>query len=219
MQAAADIWRQLRRASADRRHPWRVVALCTQGADGPAARSVILRQVQEDERRLVFYTDRRTAKLRELAQCDRVALLCWDAHHRQQLRMTGRAGVETDADTVARHWAAVPALGQQDYASRRAPGSPRASPPTTAEPMQPGAACGPDPQEVADADTVACGSTKAEPDERDALNVPFAREQFTVLQVQVAEMDFLQLDRHGHQRWRHEWLEAQATWRSQALVP
>ena len=116
MPTAADLWRLLRRASADRHHPWRVVALCTQGADGPRARSVILRQVHEEDRRLVFYTDRRSHKVHELAQCDRVALLCWDPRHQQQLRMTGQAALDGSGEAIAAHWAPVPERAQLDYA-------------------------------------------------------------------------------------------------------
>lgn len=185
MQTSAEIWRLLVRASADRRHPWRVVALCTQGEQGPAARSVILRKVQEDNRRLVFYTDRRTDKLREVAACDRVALLCWDAHHRQQLRLTGRAFLETDMTVVDRCWTGVPDAAKRDYGTTQAPGSPLIT------------------KDAAGAD----------------FTLALAREHFTVLNVEVAEFEFLQLDREQHQRWRHSWREAAGAWEAQPLVP
>jgi hypothetical protein len=197
MPTAADLWRMLRRASADRRHPWRVVALCTQGAGGPRARSVILRQVHEEERRLVFYTDRRSQKVDELAQCDRVALLCWDPRHQQQLRMTGQAMVTHSTDAVAAHWATVPQRAQLDYASPLPPGSPlQDGPSPRAGPSAPGAATAPDP-----------------------TNLLRARGHFAVLQVRVCEMDFLELDRQAHQRCRQVWVPAQATWLAQPLVP
>ena len=185
MQTSADIWRHLVRASVDRRHPWRVVAFCTQGKQGPAARSVILRRVQEDHRRLVFYTDRRTDKLRELAACDRVALLCWDAHHRQQLRMSGRAFVEADAAVVERCWAGVPETAQRDYGSMQPPGSPLVTDDAAGE----------------------------------DFNLALAREHFTVLNVEVAELEFLQLEREQHHRWRHVWMTAEGAWQAQPLVP
>lgn len=185
---AHSVWRELVRASVDRRHPWRVVAFCTQGAQGPAARSVILRKVQEDHRRLVFYTDSRTDKLRELAACDRVALLCWDAHHRQQLRLLGRAFVEPDGATVERYWAGVPEAARRDYGTALPPGSPL---------VTAGAADG------AGAD----------------VNLALAREHFTVLNVEVAELEFLQLNRGQHQRWRHVWLPADGAWQVHPLVP
>ncbi len=127
MHSTDDIWRQLVRASVDRRHPWRVVALCTQGAQGPSARNVILRKVRPEDRRLVFYTDARTLKLREIAECDRVALLLWDPHHRQQLRVSGRAFTEADDEVVNRHWASVPEAAQRDYGTAAPPGTPLTS--------------------------------------------------------------------------------------------
>lgn len=197
MPTAADLWRLLRRASADRHHPWRVVALCTQGADGPRARSVILRQVHEEDRRLVFYTDRRSHKVHELAQCDRVALLCWDPRHQQQLRMTGQAAVDGSGDAVAAHWATVPERAQLDYASPLPPGSPLGGPSS----QQGGP---PVPVET------------APPDPTTRLR---ARGHFAVLQVQVCEMDFLELARQGHQRCRQVWVPSQSAWQGQPLVP
>jgi hypothetical protein len=124
MHSTQDIWRQLVRASVDRRHPWRVVALCTQGADGPSARSVVLRKVLPDARRVTFYTDVRTAKLHDIAQCSRVALLLWDPQHRQQLRAMGQAFIEPDSAMVEQHWATVSEAARRDYATQLPPGTP-----------------------------------------------------------------------------------------------
>lgn len=118
-----EVWRQLVRAGADRRHPWRVVAFCTQGSERPAARSVILRRVSVGERKLLFYTDARSGKVAELAACPRVALLMWDPGHRQQLRVDGIASLEHDATVVGQHWAAVPEAARRDYAGVSAPGA------------------------------------------------------------------------------------------------
>ena len=117
------LWRELTRAGVDRRHPWRVVAFCTQGTEGPAARSVILRRVWVDDRVLVFYTDARSAKVAELTACPKVALLMWDPGHRRQLRVDGTASLEQDAASVDQHWAGVPEAARRDYASTAAPGA------------------------------------------------------------------------------------------------
>lgn len=121
---APDLWRELVRASVDRRHPWRVVSFCTQSEEGPQARSVILRQVLTDERQLLFYTDSRTRKLRDLAACPRVALLMWDGPHRRQLRLSGSARRLEDPKAVDLHWARIPEAGQRDYATTLPPGTP-----------------------------------------------------------------------------------------------
>jgi pyridoxine/pyridoxamine 5'-phosphate oxidase len=185
MHSTEDIWRLLVRASVDRRHPWRVVALCTQGAQGPSARNVILRKVLQDTRRLVFYTDARTLKLQEIADCDRVALLLWDPHHRQQLRVWARAFAEADDEVVNRHWTSVPEAAQRDYGTAAPPGTPLAN--------------------------GAEGSFD--------FNLAQARDHFVVLNVEVAAMELLQLDRTQHQRSRHAWNEASGRWEAEALVP
>lgn len=83
-------WALLTRASADRRHPARAVQLATRGADGaPRLRSVILRGADAAARRARFHTDRRSAKVAEIAADPRVALLLWDPRSRVQLRLAG----------------------------------------------------------------------------------------------------------------------------------
>lgn len=179
------VWRELIRAGADRRHPWRVVTFCTQRRDGPAARSVILRQVQADARRLTFYTDRRSQKVGDIAACPQVALLMWDPQHRRQLRIEGVAAVETDPETVVQHWQRVPEAAQRDYASAAPPGAPL-----------------------------------TEGSEGDGhWNLDAAREHFTVLQVLVNAMEWLELARERHQRVALRWDDSAKAWQEQALVP
>lgn len=118
-----ELWQTLVRASVDRKHPWRVVGLSTQGPQGPSSRSVILRKVLPAQRQLVFFTDARTAKIADLAHCERLALLFWNPQHSLQLRIAASAVIETDADTIEAYWNLVPPHAQRDYGSVDAPGS------------------------------------------------------------------------------------------------
>lgn len=118
------LWRELRRARVDRRHPWRVMGLCTQGMEGPGVRQVVLRQVDEGERMVVAYTDARSAKVGEIAHCARVALLWWHPQKQWQLRAAAMASIASEGPEVDAHWAAVPPHARRDYASLSAPGTP-----------------------------------------------------------------------------------------------
>jgi hypothetical protein len=136
----AGAWALLARAAADRRHPARVVQLATRGADGaPRLRSVILRGADAAARTMRFHTDRRSAKVAEIAADPRAALLLWDPRSRVQLRLAGRARVITAGPAWQAAWGSVPASARRDYAGPAPPGTPLAAPVPTEGGIDPAA--------------------------------------------------------------------------------
>lgn len=124
MNHADDIWKTLVRATVDKKHPWRVVGFATTGQDGPQVRSVILRGASESDRRLVFYTDRRSQKISDLAVDARVSLLFWNNRSNTQLRVRGVAVEEVNLDKANLLWERIPEYARKDYATLSAPGQP-----------------------------------------------------------------------------------------------
>jgi hypothetical protein len=126
----ASAWALLGGAAADPRHPCRIVQLATAGRDGaPRLRSVVLRGVDAAARVLRLHTDRRSAKVAEIAAEPRVALLAWDPRARMQLRVAGRAEVLTHGPAWQAAWEATPVGSRSDYAQADPPGTPAAAPP------------------------------------------------------------------------------------------
>ncbi|MCQ8897293.1 pyridoxamine 5'-phosphate oxidase family protein [Limnobacter humi] len=123
MNHAAETWATLVRASVDNKHPWRTPALCTQGLEGPNARHVVLRKAMPDAATLVFYTDRRSQKMRDLEHCNTVSLVFWNPKSNTQLRVWGTARIENDDVQTEQYWARVPDHARRDYATLSAPGS------------------------------------------------------------------------------------------------
>lgn len=181
MNHAVEIWQTLLRATVDKKHPWRVVSFCTAGADGPAVRSVILRGVDVEHKRLVFYTDSRSQKMTDLQHNAAVALLFWNPRSNEQLRLTGKAYCQTDDTVVNRHWERIPDYARKDYATLSAPGAT-----LNGEVLH---------------------------------DFSKAREHFTVLEVRAEQMDWLKLDREGHQRAGYIWNVETGTWTETTLVP
>lgn len=126
----AEVWRQLARATADRHHAWRTPALATATADGlPALRTVVLREVDAEARRLWIYTDARAAKVAELRREPRAALLAWSPRLHWQVRLSLRVTVHADGPAQAGRWArARQAPSAGDYRAALAPGQPLAGP-------------------------------------------------------------------------------------------
>ncbi len=137
----ASIWSELEQSVAvrprpepgetDAHHPheWRVAVLATVDDGQADARSLVLREVDSAERRLVFYTDARSSKVRQIQQSPQGTLIFYSRKLGQQLRMQVRLNVETSGLAVSSRWARLQtSAGARDYLSVAAPGSPLDAP-------------------------------------------------------------------------------------------
>ena len=132
----AACWRELVAAPQQRGHGWRVMTLATvantaEGEPLADARSVVLREVQAPQRQLIFYTDARSGKARQLQACPRGTLVLWSAALGWQLRLRVALTLQTSGLTVSSRWAQVKLTpGAQDYISPLPPGTGLAVPDT-----------------------------------------------------------------------------------------
>jgi hypothetical protein len=95
--------------------------------DGAAAdaRSVVLRECDRDARALRFFTDARSAKVRQLEAAPQGTLVLWSERLSWQLRLRVAMEVQTDGLAVASRWARLrQSPAAQDYLSPMAPGTP-----------------------------------------------------------------------------------------------
>ena len=118
-------WSELSRAAREREHDWRVMTLATVDGERAEARSVVLREVQPEDRALIFYTDDRSPKLKQIAAHPLGTLLLWSPALSWQLRLRVRLQREDDGLEVSSRWARMKLLpSAQDYLAPLAPGSP-----------------------------------------------------------------------------------------------
>jgi len=118
-------WEELERATQEREHGWRVMTLATVDARGADARSVIVREVDAGLRRLVFFTDDRSPKLRQLEHHPQGTLLAWCPRLSWQIRLRVALSRETDPHLTMARWARLRlSPSAQDYLSSLAPGEP-----------------------------------------------------------------------------------------------
>jgi general stress protein 26 len=123
--AEATIRQKLARACRDRRAAWRTPVLATVGADGaPQARTLVLRGVDRESRRLQLHSDSRAGKVAAIGHEPRVALTFWCPRDRLQLRIAGLATVEASGDLVAEAWLRVPPVARRNYLTALPPGAP-----------------------------------------------------------------------------------------------
>ena len=110
-------------------HEWRVAVLATVDDGQADARSLVLREVDAAERRLIFYPDARSPKVRQIEHSPQGTLIFYSRELGQQLRMQVRLHVQTTGLAVSSRWAKLQtSAGARDYLSVAAPGRPLDAP-------------------------------------------------------------------------------------------
>ncbi len=91
--------------------------------DGPRVRTVVLRRVDGDPGQLVFHTDRRSPKFRELSDDPRLAWHFYARELKLQLRLGGTATLHTDDDLADTQWARSRPSSRECYRAALGPGT------------------------------------------------------------------------------------------------
>jgi pyridoxamine 5'-phosphate oxidase len=126
----AAVWLELHRATSDRAHGWRTPVLATSADGWPDARTVVLREVDRDARRLSVYSDVRAAKVHQLQHSPAGMLVLWSAVLGWQLRCRVVATVHAGGLASSSRWARVRLTpSAQDYLSPMPPGAELTDPP------------------------------------------------------------------------------------------
>ena len=110
-------------------HEWRIAVLATVADGQPDARSIVVREIDAPERRLIFYTDARSPKVQQIEASPQGTLMFWSRTLGWQVRMQVRLAVETSGLAVSSRWARLQTTaGARDYLAANAPGSPLDAP-------------------------------------------------------------------------------------------
>ena len=94
------IWAMVEQGSQDPYHPFHAPTFGTVSAHTPNLRTVILREVDLQQRLLLFHSDRRAQKISDIQSHSRVTWHFWDSNYNAQLRLMGKAELHFD-DAIA----------------------------------------------------------------------------------------------------------------------
>lgn len=119
-----DIKGELVRASVDPKHPCRYLSLSTVGTTGlPESRYIVLRKFLPESSQLIFFTDHRSKKVKELQGNNSATVLGYHPRQKYQLRLKGTCDIDHDNDLAAQYYQRE-VRQTKDYNSRYAPGTP-----------------------------------------------------------------------------------------------
>lgn len=183
----SDAWARVSRGVKDRHSPFHTPVVAT-AAPEPHQRVMVLRAADRAAATLRFHTDRRSAKL---TQGSAVSVLGYDPGARIQVIMRGAWTLADPAATDAA-WAASALSSRRCYLAEPGSGTP-AEAPVAGLP-----------------DALLERTPSAEESEAGRIN-------FTVLRVDVAVIEWLELTARGNRRAR--FAREDGTWRGQWLIP
>ncbi|RKR85522.1 pyridoxine/pyridoxamine 5'-phosphate oxidase [Mucilaginibacter gracilis] len=93
----------------------------TLGTNGINLRTVVLRAIDPDKKQVIFYTDKRSAKMADIAEHPQLSWLFYDAAEKIQIRLSGQAVVHHNDDIALYHWENVSKAGRKSYMAIPAP--------------------------------------------------------------------------------------------------
>jgi hypothetical protein len=130
-------WTLMIRGKSDPRHAFHTpcvatVALADDGRLLPELRTVVLRKADEQARLLVFHTDVRSPKIRQLRSNPVLAWHFYDAKARMQVRVQSVAMLHHEDDLARQRWKASQVMSRLCYLTPFTPGSEVSFPPTQA---------------------------------------------------------------------------------------
>ncbi|MEM9916466.1 MAG: pyridoxamine 5'-phosphate oxidase family protein [Bacteroidota bacterium] len=121
LELLSNCWKELRRGTVDRRHPFRFVTLASVRDKSPVQRTVVCRSISE-QRHFLIYTDLRSGKCSEFEVNDIASLLFYHPQKQLQISCHCKVRIETDTDQTQTIWKAFPDHQKKDYNRLKDPG-------------------------------------------------------------------------------------------------
>ncbi len=82
-------WQMLSDAVGDRKHPMRTMVVGSVSGSMAQIRTIVLRKVEPEERKIYFHTDIRSSKIDDIQATSQLSWLAYDPAQRTQIRLCG----------------------------------------------------------------------------------------------------------------------------------
>ena len=149
--------------------------LATHSARYPSIRTVVLRGVDKVKQTISFHTDFRSEKIKEINKNNKISLLFYDHDQKVQIKCSGIGLINNQNDNADQAWQRTQSFSKKCYIVDKAPGS-TSDKPTSGYKKE----------------------HEIELPNEEILNSGY--ENFTLVSMEVSEIEWLYLHRHGHRR-------------------
>ena len=171
----ANCWQMLSRGALDKKSPLRTPVIGTIEKDVPQLRTIVLRKTDAANRLLYFYTDIRSAKVQQLVKNNKLTWLFYHPKKNVQIRAIGETFIHHQNDIALRNWKNIPTYGRKTYGTTQAPS------------------------------TILDAASDDLPDSWKSesislIDTEYAYANFAVVVCEIHELEWLHLQRTGHQR-------------------
>ncbi|NJO02500.1 MAG: hypothetical protein HC880_13135 [Bacteroidia bacterium] len=116
-----DLWLRLQRATHQPKEAFYTGVVANRAGYGISLRTVVLRKVIIPERKLLFHSDRRSAKIQEIEADPQLSWLFYDNRRKIQLRLAGRAQIHRDDALADQIWQESGLGSRKLYLATQAP--------------------------------------------------------------------------------------------------
>ena len=117
------IWDLLDKGLKNRDAPFHIPVFISSDKDKVDGRIVVLRGVDEKEKKIWFHSDIRSNKIEKLKNNPDVAFLFYDKSEKIQLRISGSTKINYQNNTTQSSWQKTAHLSRQCYLGNKAPGA------------------------------------------------------------------------------------------------
>ena len=149
--------------------------LATHSGSFPSVRTVVLRGVNYNEKIISFHTDFRSEKIKEISENNKISILFYDHNKKIQIKCSGIGIINNQNDNADQAWQRTQSFSKKCYIVNEAPGS-ISEKPTSGYKKE----------------------HEIELPDEEILNSGY--ENFTLVDMEISEMEWLYLHRHGHRR-------------------
>ncbi len=115
-------WRMLAEGASSRKCGMHQVVIGTSAGDMAILRTVILRRVETQTRKVYFHTDLRSAKVREIQASGMLSWLAYDPAQVSQIRLSGKTVIHYKDALCKEHWALTAHHSRRAYMLAAGPG-------------------------------------------------------------------------------------------------
>lgn len=118
----SECWKLLSQAVADRKHPMRTVTIGYVANGTPQIRTVVLRRVDIETRKVYFHTDIRSEKVNDILANNQLSWLAYDSSLRTQIILSGKTIIHHKNKVTQKHWNATQHSSRRCYLLASGPG-------------------------------------------------------------------------------------------------